>query len=118
VGRIASQSWTLALYRPVGPRELALIEASGLRSFHLAWRNSQSFPVLSEEYAIQIARDWNATRDGAGYVTCFKVTADFVRRYQIQMAGSSMHQELWVPAEELSDFNGHIVGLIEVIASF
>jgi hypothetical protein len=51
-------------------------------------------------------------------VTRFEVTADFVRRYQVQTVGSSMHQELWVPAEDLSDFNCHIVGLIEVIASF
>jgi hypothetical protein len=74
--------------------------------------------LLKEEYAIQIARDWNAKQDGAGYVTRFEVTADFVRRYQVQTVGSSMHQELWVPAEDLSDFNCHIVGLIEVIASF
>jgi hypothetical protein len=73
---------------------------------------------VNEEYASQIARDWNAKQDGAGYVTRFEVIADFVRRYQVQTVGSSMHQELWVPAEDLSAFNRHIVGLIEVIASF
>ena len=110
---------TVTLYRPVGPKELAWIEASGFREFPPRLPEQPIFyPVLNEEYATQIARDWNATRDGAGYVTRFEVSADFVRRYQVQTVGSSVHQELWVPAEDLSDFNRHIVGLIEVIASF
>jgi hypothetical protein len=29
-----------------------------------------------------------------------------------------MHTEYWVPAEELEEFNGNIVGLIEVIEEF
>lgn len=110
---------TITLYRPVGPRELALIEASGFREFPARLPEQPIFyPVLNEEYATQIARDWNATRDGAGYVTRFEVNADFVRRYPVQTVGSSLHQELWVPAEALPDFNRNIVGLIEVIASF
>ncbi len=32
--------------------------------------------------------------------------------------GSRVHQELWVPAEERTEFNRNIVGVIEVIASF
>ena len=110
---------TITLYRPVGPRELALIEASGFREFPARLPEQPIFyPVLNEEYATQIARDWNATRDGAGYVTRFEVNADFVRWYQVQTVGSSIHQELWVPAEDLPEFNRNIVGLIEVIASF
>lgn len=110
---------TITLYRPVGPRELALIEASGFREFPARLPEQPIFyPVLNEEYATQIARDWNATRDGAGNVTRFEVNADFVRRYPVQTVGSSLHQELWVPAEDLPDFNRNIVGLIEVIASF
>ena len=65
--------------------------------------------MLNEEYAIQIARDWNAAHNGAGYVTRFRVNVE---------SGSSIHQELWVPAEELADFNRQIIGPIEVIASF
>jgi hypothetical protein len=110
---------TITLYRPVGPSELALIEAAGFREFPARLPEQPIFyPVLNEEYAIQIARDWNAKQDGAGYVTRFEVNADFVRRYPVQTVGSSIHQELWVPAEDLPDFNRHIVGLIEVIASF
>jgi len=103
----------------VGAAELKLIEASGFREFPPRLPEQPIFyPVLNKEYATQIARDWNATRDGAGYVTRFEVSADFVSRYKVQTVGSSVHQELWVPAEDLPEFNRHIVGLIEVIASF
>jgi hypothetical protein len=74
--------------------------------------------VLNEEYAIQIARDWNVKASGAGYVTRFEVDADLVKRYQPQVVGSAMHRELWVPAEELEQFNRHIVGLIDVTQAF
>ena len=110
---------TVTLYRPVGPKELALIEAAGFREFPPRLPEQPIFyPVLNEAYATQIARDWNAPHDGAGYVTRFEVNAEFIGRYPVQTVGSSVHQELWVPAEELSDFNRNIVGLIEVIASF
>jgi hypothetical protein len=110
---------TITLYRPVGPKELALIEAAGFREFPPRLPEQPIFyPVLNEEYAIQIARDWNAAQDGTGYVTRFRVNAESVRRYPIQTVGSSIHQELWIPAEELAEFNRQIVGLIEVVASF
>ncbi|MBO0725121.1 MAG: hypothetical protein J2P52_05950 [Blastocatellia bacterium] len=32
--------------------------------------------------------------------------------------GSSIHQEYWIPAEDLQEFNRNIVGLIEVIAEY
>ncbi len=52
---------TTTLYRPVGPRELELIEASGFRAFPPRLPEQPIFyPVLSFEYAAQIARDWNA----------------------------------------------------------
>ncbi len=34
------------------------------------------------------------------------------------MVGGPIHNELWVPAEELDNFNSHIVGVIEVIKEF
>jgi hypothetical protein len=110
---------TITLYRPVGPKEFALIEASGFREFPPRLPEQPIFyPVLNEEYATQIARDWNVWQDGAGYVTRFEVEAEFVRRYEVRTVGASVHQELWVPAEELAEFNRHLVGVIEVIASF
>jgi len=110
---------TVTLYRPVGPAELALIEASGWREFPPRLPDQPIFyPVLNEEYATQIARDWNVKASGAGFVTRFQVDAAFVRRYRVETVGGSVHKELWVPAEELAEFNRHIVGPIEVIAAF
>lgn len=110
---------TMTLYRPVGPKELELIEASGWRAFPPRLVDQPIFyPVLNEAYAIQIARDWNVPASGAGFVTCFEVDAEFVKRYPPKVVGARMHEELWVPAEELEEFNRHIVGLIVLTAEF
>jgi hypothetical protein len=112
----------MTLYRPVGRAERDLIAASGWKCFppRLSWQPI-FYPVLNEEYAAQIARDWN-TRDSAsgfsGYVTKFVVDAAFASRYPVQIVGGNVHEELWVPAEDLDEFNRHIVGAIEVIAEF
>lgn len=114
-----SEDATVTLYRPVGPKELALIEAAGYSAFppRLAWQPI-FYPVLNEAYAVQIARDWNVKQSGAGYVTRFRVRADFLARYEVQTVGARMHQEYWIPAEDLDELNGNIVGSIEVIAEF
>jgi ribA/ribD-fused uncharacterized protein len=107
------------LYRPVGPKELELIAASGYREFPPRLSDQPIFyPVLNEEYARQIARDWNVKDSGAGYVTRCAVRAAFASRYPAKTVGSSIHKELWVPAEDLAEFNRNIVGQIEVIAEF
>ena len=45
-------------------------------------------------------------------------TAEIARRYPTQSAGGRGHLELWVPAEELAEFNRHIVGRVEVLSAF
>ncbi|HYF34812.1 MAG TPA: hypothetical protein VD994_05925 [Prosthecobacter sp.] len=107
------------LYRPVGPKELALIEAAQWRAFPPRLPDQPIFyPVMNVDYAVQIARDWNVPASGSGFVTRFAVRSDFLARYQVQTVGGREHQELWVPAEELTEFNENIIGLIEVIARF
>jgi len=107
------------LYRPVGPKELALIEKSGWKRFPPRLPEQPIFyPVMNEEYAIQIARDWNVPASGSGYVTKFAVRTDYVQKYEVQNVGGEIHNELWVPAEELEEFNDNIVGLIEVTKEF
>lgn len=107
------------LFRPVGPEELALIEQSGWKAFPPRLPDQPIFyPVMNEEYAIQIARDWNVPASGSGFVTRFAVDAGFLSRYTEQVVGGAMHRELWVPAEELEEFNQHIIGLIEVTQTF
>lgn len=110
---------TTTLYRPVGPEELALIEQSGWKLFPPRLPEQPIFyPVMNEEYAVQIARDWNVPASGSGFVTRFEVGTDYVGRFEEQVVGGNRHRELWVPAEELEEFNLHIVGLIEVTQSF
>ena len=113
---------TVVLFRPVGRRELDLIHESGDRAFPPRLSFQPIFyPVLNEEYATKIARDWN-TKDAAsgyvGYVTRFYVRARFLAQYTIRTVGASHHQEYWIPADDLATFNENIVGPIEVIATF
>lgn len=110
---------TTVLYRPVGPKELALIEASGWRAFPPRLPDQPIFyPVMNEAYATEIARDWNVKQSGAGFVTRFSVSSEFLKRYPVQNVGARRHDELWVPAEKLEEFNRQIDGRIVVIAEF
>ena len=110
---------TTILYRPVGPKELVLIAASGYRAFPPRLPEQPIFyPVLNEEYARQIAKEWNVPAGGAGYVVRFALQKGFADRYPVQTVGGSVHKELWIPAEDLTEMNRNIVGAIEVIAEF
>lgn len=110
---------SITLFRPVGPNELKLIEESGFRAFPPRLPEQPIFyPVLNEEYATQIARKWNVPSRGVGYVTRFHVKAEYLSQFQVQTVGGRIHQELWVPAEELEEFNSNIVGLIEVVGEY
>jgi hypothetical protein len=110
---------TTILFRPVGPKELALIAESGYRKFPPRLSEQPIFyPVLNEEYACQIARDWNVPASGAGYVVRFALRKEFADRYPSHTVGGSVHQELWIPAGELAELNRNIVGPIEIVAEF
>ncbi|MFG3099777.1 ADP-ribosylation/crystallin J1 [Streptomyces sp. NPDC048182] len=110
---------TTTLWRPTGPEELALVAASDWTAWPPRLPEQPIFyPVLNEDYAVRIARDWNVPASGAGYVTRFEVDAEFLARYPVRQAGGETILELWVPAEELAEFNRHIVGRIEVVREF
>ena len=109
----------VTLFRPTGDAELALIRETGWRAFPPRLPDQLFFyPVLNEEYATQIARDWNTKDGGTGHVLRFQVDADFLNRYSVRTVGASVHREYWIPADELEEFNRHIIGPIELIASF
>jgi len=109
----------VTLWRPVGPAELELIRASGMRSFPARLPEQPIFyPVLSEEYAAKIARDWNVPTSGRGYVTRFRVQKVFLSKYAVREAGGASCREYWIPADDLPHFNAAIVGEIEVVAEF
>ena len=110
------------LYRPVGQGEWDLIKAAGFREFPPRLPDQPIFyPVLSEEYATQIARDWNTKdeRSGfAGYVLKFAVRNEFLRKYLVHVVGSADHREYWIPAKDLPQFHANIVGEIEIPVEF
>jgi hypothetical protein len=55
------------LWRPTGPDELALVEASGWRRWPPRLPEQPIFyPVLNEDYATMIARDWNVKQSERG----------------------------------------------------
>jgi len=111
---------TKTLFRPVGIRELELILAADSRAFPSRLPEQPIFyPVLNQEYAVEIARDWNApSAHKAGFVTRFEVEQAYVSRFEEKTVGARRHTELWVPAEELAEFNRHIVGRIMVVAGY
>lgn len=111
------------LYRPVGQREWELIAETDYTAFPPRLPEQPIFyPVLNEHYATQIARDWNtkdATSGCIGYVTRFSVDSDYLEQYAVQTVGiSGLHEEYWIPADKLPEFNAAIVGKIEMIATF
>ena len=110
---------TVTLWRPVGPVELDLIRAAGMRAFPPRLPEQPIFyPVLTEAYAIRIAHDWNVPASGAGFVTRFQVRKSFLDGYAVQAAGGQAHQEYWIPAEDLEAFNAALVGIIKITREF
>ncbi|WP_025143093.1 hypothetical protein [Pedobacter jeongneungensis] len=110
---------TITLFRPVGLKEMELIAESGFKAFssRLAWQPI-FYPVMNQQYAEQIALEWNTNDEFSGFigiVTAFDVNEDYLKHYEVQNVGGTVHNELWIPAEELNDFNNHISGTIEIV---
>jgi hypothetical protein len=110
---------TVTLWRPTGPAELALVEASSWREWPPRLPDQPIFyPVLNQEYATKIARDWNVPASGSGYVTRFQVRRSFLDGYKVHQVGGRTILEYWISAEDLSELNANIVGTIELVAEF
>lgn len=109
----------MILYRPVGEKEKELIEQSGFTRYppRLDWQPI-FYPVLNQRYAEEIAGKWNikdADSGYRGYVTRFEIEDAYISGFEVQTVGASWHRELWIPAEELDNFNDHIIGKIEIV---
>jgi hypothetical protein len=114
---------TLALFRPVGFKELRKIASAGWKSFPPRLPGQDWFyPVLNAAYAERIITAWNVkdeAADYAGFVLAFQVDAAYASKFEVRTVGSkNQHQELWVPAHELDNFNRHIVGPIGIVKAF
>jgi hypothetical protein len=110
------------LYRPVGLKEMELILTADNKGFPPRLPEQPFFyPVLNVEYANQIARDWNTkeSKSGfAGFVTQFNIEPDYLKQFEVHTVGSSTHRELWIPAEQLEEFNQQIQGFIKLTEAY
>ncbi|WP_316844450.1 hypothetical protein [Pedobacter psychrodurus] len=113
---------TIKLFRPVGLKEMELIAENGFKAFppRLAWQPI-FYPVMNQEYAEQIALEWNTNDEFSGFigvVTAFEVNEEYLKKYEVQNVGGLVHNELWIPAEELIDFNSNIIGTIAIVNAY
>lgn len=110
---------TTTLWRPVGPEELDLIRQAKMEAFPPRLPEQPIFfPVLSEDYAIKIARDWNVPASGSGFVTRFEVKTSYLNQHPVHEAGGRVHLEYWIPAADMDALNEAIVGKIEIVREF
>lgn len=92
---------TTRLFRPVGQRDLDLIEAAGWRQFppRLDWQPIL-YPVLTEDYAVRIARDWNTKAEengNVGYVTALEVDTGYLKEHPIHNVGGVDYRSTGYP---------------------
>lgn len=110
---------TTTLFRPINDKELALIKDLQFAGFPPRLPEQPFFyPVMNEAYATQITKEWNVPTYGVGYVVKFEVNANYLSQFKVQNVGAEIHDELWVPAEKMEEFNSNIIGEIEVISEF
>lgn len=110
------------LFRPVGLYEMQLLIDLKLKAFPPRLPEQPIFyPVLNKRYADQIAFQWN-TKDKfsgyVGYVTEWEIEEKYIAQFERQIVGAAWHEELWIPSEELENFNQHIIGEIRMIDVF
>lgn len=118
IGELIQLRNATTLWRPIGPEELKLIKESGWQKFPPRLPGQPIFyPVCNQKYAEEITQ-WNVKEEGCGYVVRFYIDTDFLDQFEIQTVGASHHQEYWIPAEQLKDFNNAIVGQIECVREY
>ena len=108
----------MILFRPVGLYEMEkILNLDGLE-FPKRFANQPIFyPVTNIEYARQIAKEWNQNDESsgfAGYVTKFEVDDNYIEQFEVHQVGDTIHQEYWILAEELENFNLNIKRKIEI----
>ena len=110
---------TTTLFRPVNKKELDLIIELDYKGFPSRLPEQPIFyPVMNLEYARQITTEWNVPAYGNGYVTKFEVRTEYLKKFKVHNVGTKIHDELWIPANELDEFNSNIIGRIKIVESY
>ncbi|MFR6100461.1 hypothetical protein [Longibaculum muris] len=108
----------MKLYRPVGLYEMKKILETDCKAFPPRRKQQPYFyPVLNKSYAKEIAF-WNVKDKDSGYVgfiTEFDVEDSYIEKYDVHCVGNETHLELWIPAEELHNFNKNIINQIKIV---
>jgi hypothetical protein len=101
-------------------KELALMFDAKMREYPPRLAEQPIFyPVTDLGYATQIARDWNTREeDRVGYVTKFEIPDNYAAQFERHVVGGREHEELWVPAGQLCEFNSRIKVPIKVVAAY
>lgn len=104
------------LYRPVNEAELELVRKALFKGFPPRLPEQPFFyPVTNEQYAAQITKEWNVPAYGKGYVLKFEVNSEYLSQFDVQCVGGDEHTEYWIPSERMEEFNGQIIGQIEIV---
>jgi hypothetical protein len=106
----------MILWRPVGLPEMVKVFEAGMKGFPPRLPEQPIFyPVVVQEYADQIAATWNTKEEPfVGYVTEMEIPDEYAARFTPQTVGAAIHRELWVPSEELAEFNDQLTKPISV----
>jgi hypothetical protein len=112
----------MILYRPVGLAELELIAATAYRAFPpRSELQPILYAVLDQRFAAQTAYDWNANDPESGYagfVIRFAIDDGFALRYTLHDVGSGEYREVWIPSEDITELNTHLIGPMQVVDEF
>lgn len=106
----------MTLYRPVGETEYRQIVASGNRCFPPRGDQQPIFHlILQQSFAEEIAQSWHEHE--ICHIVQFYIDDAYISGFPIQNVGDKHRRELWIPSEELSIFNEHILGEISLVKS-
>jgi hypothetical protein len=101
----------MTLFRPVGEKELKLIANSGFTVFPPRLPEQPIFyPVTNQQYADEINNKWNEH----GAVVMFNIDDRYISKFDKHVVGRHYHEEYWIPADELDEFNRNIIGRLQI----
>ncbi len=105
----------MILYRPTGLIEFNLTKESNFTEFPLRLPEQPFFyPVLNMKYALQIS-EWNYSSCNFASIFQFEILDKYIEIFSIENVGDKLHNELWIPSEELENFNKNIINNIKII---
>ena len=98
------------LFKSVNEAELEEIEKQNFCYFPKNIYKEFFYPIVTELYAIKLARDFILPAYGKAYVIKFEIDTSFLKNYNIKNVGSPFNKEYWIPEKDMEEFNKNIGG--------